>query len=89
MEPNGSGFKIESVYSKEKDTTQEVEMQIINPMFINVAIMVYKGLEDFGDSNESLEKNHALNSQVAPSTKHNIIWRYRNSRAKATLHCPC
>ena len=21
--------------------------------------------------------------------KHNIVWRYRNSRAKATLHCPC
>jgi len=27
-------------------------MQIINPMFINVAIMVYKGLENFGDPNE-------------------------------------
>ena len=48
-------------------------MQIINPMFINVAIMVYKGLEDFGDSNESLEKNHALNPLAAPGTKHNIV----------------
>jgi len=50
------------VYSKEiKDTTQEIEMQITNPMFINVAIVVYIGFEDFGDSNESLENNHALN----------------------------
>jgi len=61
-EPNGSRFKINSVYFKEiKDITQEIEMQIINPMFISVAIVVYKGLEDFGDSNESLENNHALN----------------------------
>ena len=68
MEPNGSGFKIESVYSKEiKDTTQEFEMQIINPMFINVAIVVYNGLDDFGDSNESLENNLALNPQAALS----------------------
>jgi len=38
------------VHSKEiKDIAQEVEMQIINPMYINVAIMVYKGLEDFGE----------------------------------------
>ena len=42
-------------------------------MFINVAIMVYKGLEDFGDPNESLENNHVLNPLVAPSIKHNII----------------
>ena len=50
-----------------KGTIQEVEMQIINPMFINVAIMVYKGLEDFGDSSESLENNHAMNPQATPS----------------------
>ena len=42
-------------------------------MFINVAIMVYKGLEDFGDPNESLENNHVLNPLAAPSTKHNIV----------------
>ena len=68
MEPNGSRFKIESVCSKEiKDTTHEIEMWIINPMFINVAIVVYKGLDDFGDSNESLDNNHALNPKAAPS----------------------
>jgi len=42
-------------------------------MFINVAIMVYKGLEDFGDPNESLENNPILNPSAAPSTKHNIV----------------
>jgi len=42
-------------------------------MFINVAIMVYKGLEDFEDPNESLENNPVLNLLAAPSTKHNII----------------
>jgi len=62
------------VYSKEiKDATHEVEMQIINPMYINVAIMVYPGLEDFGDPNESLENNHVLNPLATPSTKHNIV----------------
>ena len=40
-----------------KDKTQEVKMQIINPIFINVAIMVYKGFENLGDPNESLENN--------------------------------
>ena len=73
IEPNGFRFKIESVYSKKvKDTTQEVKTQIINPMFINVAIMVYIGLEDFEDPNESLENNHVLNPRTTPSTKHNI-----------------
>ena len=62
------------MHSKEiKDTTQEVEMQIINPMFINVAIMVYMGLGDFGDPNESLGNKNALTSLAAPSTKHNIV----------------
>ena len=42
-------------------------------MFINVAIMVYKGLEDFGDPKESLEYNHVLTPLVALSPKHNII----------------
>ena len=56
------------MYSKDiKDATQEIDMQLINPMFINVVIMVYKGLEDFRDYNESLENNHALNPQAAPS----------------------
>ena len=41
------------MYSKDiKDATQEIDMQLINPMFINVVIMVYKGLENFGDPNE-------------------------------------
>jgi len=48
-------------------------MQIINPMFINVVIMVYKGLEDFGDPNESLKNNPGLKPLAAPSTKHNIV----------------
>ena len=73
IEPNGFGFKIESMYSKKvKDTTHEIKIQI-NPMFINVAIMVHKGLEDFGDPNESLENSHVLNLLATPSTNHNII----------------
>ena len=51
--------------------------------------MVYKGSENLGDPNESLENNHILNPLAAPSTKHNIVWQYWNSRVKATLHCPC
>ena len=48
-------------------------MQIINPIFINVVIMVYKGPEDFGDPKESLEYIHVLTPLAAPSAKHNII----------------
>jgi len=48
-------------------------MQIINPMFINDAMKVYKGLEDFGDPNESLENNYVQTPLAAPSTKHNIF----------------
>jgi len=48
-------------------------MQIINPIFINVAIVVYKGFQDFGDPKEFLEDNHALNPLAAPGTKHNIV----------------
>ena len=48
-------------------------MQIINPMFINVAIMVYKGLGDIGDPNESLGNKHVLKPLAAPSNKHNIV----------------
>ena len=65
--------RIESVGPQEVNTTQGIKTQIINPMFINVAIIVYKGLEDFGDPNESLENNHVLNPLAAPSTKHNIV----------------
>ena len=42
-------------------------------MFINVAILVYKGLEDFGDPKESLEYNLVLTPLASPSAKHNII----------------
>ena len=62
------------VYSKGvEDTTQEAKVQIINPLFINVAIMVYTGLEDFGNPNEPLENNHVLTPLAATSTKHNIV----------------
>jgi len=62
------------MYSKDiKDATQEIDMQLINPMFINVVIMVYKGLENFGDPNEPLENNHVLTPLAATSTKHNIV----------------
>ena len=35
--------------------------------------MVYKGLEDFGDLDESLEHKHVLTPLAAPSAKQNII----------------
>jgi len=92
MEPNGSGFSGQNWkcrFSRSKNTTQEIKHKSSIQCLLILRSWFTKDWKTLEIPNESLENNPILNPLAAPSTKHNIVWRYRNSWANAILHRPC
>jgi len=90
MEPNGSGFKIENVYSKEKTQHKKLKCKSSIQCLLMLRSWFTKDWKTLEIPTSFFWRTIMHWTLMLPQVfKHNIVWRYQNSRAKATLHRPC